>query len=67
MVKSIRNIFKIKPSSLLLLILAIGTLISVYFNYQNNKLFMSGIGMVISTACFWLFFKEKKEIKNDEK
>lgn len=64
MSKSIKNIFKIKPSSLLLLILALGTLISAYFNYQNNKLFMSGIGMAISAACFWLHFKEKK---TDEK
>ena len=55
---------KIKPSSLFLLILAIGTLISAYFNYQSNKLGMSGIGLLISTACFWFYFKEKN--KNNE-
>ena len=66
MVNSIKNIFKNKPASLLLLILAIGTLVSAYFNYQNNKLFMSGIGVLISIACVVLYLKERRN-KNDKK
>ena len=54
-----------KPSLLILLVLGIGTLISAYFNYQDNKLVMSAIGVLISVFCFGLFFKERN--KDSEK
>ena len=54
-----------KPSLLILILLGVGTLISAYFNYQDNKLVMSAIGVLISAFCFGLYFKERK--KNSEK
>jgi hypothetical protein len=57
------NMFKRKPSSLLFLILAVGTLISAYFNYRSDKLLMSGVGVVISIACFVYYWRDVRSSK----
>ena len=59
------KIAKMKLSSLLLIILAIGTLVSAFFNYQSDKLIMSGLGLLISIACFWLYYKESRKKDHD--
>lgn len=66
MIERIRKIFKNKPSSLLWLILAIATSITAYFNYRNDKLVMSCVGLVITVACLVPYLRERKKM-NDEK
>lgn len=66
MFKSIKNIFKSKPSSLLWLLLAIGTSVTAYFNYQNDKLVMAGAGVVIAVACFVRYYRERKNNSGEQ-
>ncbi len=66
MIERIKKIFKNKSSSPLWLILAIATLITAYFNYRNDKLVMSCLGLVITIACFVPYLRERKN-KTDDK
>lgn len=63
MFKTIKKMFKSKPSSLLFLILAIGTLVSAYSNFRSDKMLMAGLGVIISVACFVFYFKDVKKGK----
>ena len=63
----IKKFLKNKSSSLLWIILAIVTLITAYSNYQNDRLVMSCLGLVITIACFVLYLRERKKNINDEK
>jgi len=65
MLKKLREIVKNKPSSLLFLILAIGTLVSAYFNFRHDKLLMAGLGVIISIACFVYYFKDVRNNKTE--
>lgn len=67
MLKSIKDILKTKPSSLLLLIMAVATLVTAYFNYQNHKPIISIFGILISAACLIYFFKEISGTKKDNR
>jgi len=66
MKERIRKSLKFKPSSLLLLILAIATLISAYSNYRNDRLVLSCIGLAIAITCFVLFLRERKNVNDEE-
>lgn len=59
MFKSVKKMFKKNPSSLLFLLLAIGTLASTYFNYRSDKPLMAGLGIIIAVACLIYYFKTK--------
>lgn len=59
------KILKKKHLSLLWLILAIVTLITAYSNYQNDRLVMAGLGLVITIACIVPYLRERKN-RNDE-
>ncbi len=57
---------KKKPLSVLWLILAIVTLITAYSNYENDRLVMACLGLVITVACVVPYIREIKN-RNDEK